>query len=79
MLISLQSISQTSQIQFLLNLTFSIVNLPLILNRWILPAILHNFIGTYDLVFDIKSITLVTLENNHPLKKLDFLILIVTR
>ena len=71
--------SKTSQIQFFLNLTFSIVSLPLILNRWILPAILHNFIGTYDLVFDMKSINLVTLENNHPLNKLDFLILLATR
>ena len=73
MLISFQSISRTSQIQFLLNLTCSMVSHPLILNRWILPAILHNFIGTYDLVFDIKSITFVMLENKHPSNRLDFL------
>ena len=46
----LQSISKTFQIQFLLNLTFSIVSLPLILNKWMLPAILHNFRGTYVVV-----------------------------
>ena len=57
MLISFQSISRTSQIQFLLNLTSSMVSIPIILNRWILPAILHNFIGTHDLVFEIKIIT----------------------
>ena len=41
-----QSISKTSQIQFFLILTFSGFNLPLILNKWILPATLHNLIGT---------------------------------
>ena len=30
-------------------------SLPLILNRWVLPAILHNFIGTYGLAFEIKA------------------------
>ena len=40
---SQQSISKIFQIQFLLNLTFSIVNLPLGLNKCILPAILFNF------------------------------------
>ena len=55
------------------------VTLPLILNKWILPAILNNFIGKYDLVFDIESITFVTLENKHPLNRQDFLILFIAR
>ena len=55
------------------------VSLPCILNRWILPTILDNFIGTYDLVIDIKSITFVTLENKQPLNRPDFLILLMTR
>ena len=79
MLTSFQYISNTSKIQFFLSFIFSGVNLPLILNKCILPAILHRFIGTYDCMFDIKSITLVMLENKHPLNKLDFLILLVTR
>ena len=74
-----KSISKTSQIQFFLSLTFSGFSLPLILNKWILPATLHNFIGTYEWVFDMKSNILVLLENKHPLKKLHFLNLLVTR
>ena len=41
-----QSIPIMSQIKFCFNFTFSGNNVPVILNRWILPAILHNFIGT---------------------------------
>ena len=74
-----QSISKTSQIQFFLSLTFSGFNLPHILNKWILLATLHNFIGTYEWVLDIKSNILVLLENKRPLKKLDFLNLLVTK
>ena len=74
-----QSISKTSQIQFFSSLTFSGFSLPLILNKWILPATLHNFIGTYEWVLDMKSNILVLLENNHPLKKLDFLNLLVSK
>ena len=37
------------------------------------------FIGTYENVLDIKSKILVLLENNHPLQKLVFLILLVTK
>ena len=70
---SLQSISKMSQIQFLLNLTCSIVNLPQSLNKCILPAILFNFIGTYVVAFDMKSTILVTLENRCPLNKQDFM------
>ena len=33
----------------------------------------------YDCMFDIKSITLVMLDNKCPLIRLDFLILLVTR
>ena len=43
-----QSISKTSQIQFVLSFTFSGFNLPFIQNKCILPATLHNFIGTYE-------------------------------
>ena len=43
-----------------------------------LPTILHNFTGTYDLVSDIKSITTVTLVNNLPLNRVDLLILFKT-
>ena len=42
-------------------------------------ATLHNFIGTYEWVLDMKSNILVLLEKNHPLKKLDFLNLLVTK
>ena len=54
-----QSISKTSQIQFFLSLTCSGFNLPHILNKCILPATLHNFIGMYEWVLDIKSKILV--------------------
>ena len=74
-----QSISKTSQIQFFLILTCSGFSLPLILNKCILQATLHNFIGTYEWVLDIKSKILVLLENKHPLQKLVFLILLVTK
>ena len=79
MLTSDQSISKTSQIQFFLSLTFPGFSLPLILNKWILPATLHNFIGTYEWVLDMKSNILVLLENKCPLKKLDLLNLLVTK
>ena len=78
-LTSFQSISNTSKIYFFLNFIFSRVNLPLIFNRCILPAILHGFIGMYECMFDMKTITLVMLESQHPLNKLDFLILLMTR
>ena len=45
-LTSLQSNSIISQIKFHFSFTFSGGNLPLILNKFMLPAILHNFIGT---------------------------------
>ena len=57
-----QSISKTSQIQFFLSLTCSGLNLPLILNKCMLLATLHNFIGTYEWVLDINSKILVLLE-----------------
>ena len=76
---SYQSISKTSQIQFFLSLTCSGFNLPLILNKCILPATVHNFIGTYKRVLDMKSKILVLLENRCPLQKLVFLILLVTK
>ena len=48
------------------------VNLPLSLNRCILPAILFNFMGTYVLALDIKSTILVILKNRHPFKQTGF-------
>ena len=72
-------ISKTSQIQFFLSLTCSGFNLPHILNKCILLATLHNFIGTYEWVLDIKSKILVLLGNKHPLQKLVFLSLVVTK
>ena len=44
-LTSFQSISIISQILFLFNLTFSEVNVPIILKRWMIPAVLLNFMG----------------------------------
>ena len=44
-LTSFQSISNVSQIEFQFNFTFSGYSMPEIWNRWILPAVLHNFIG----------------------------------
>ena len=78
-MIVFQSSSNTSQVQFFLNCILSGVNFPLILNKCLLPAILHRFTGTYNCVSDINSITLVTLENKCPPNKLYFLILLVIR
>ena len=55
------------------------VNLPLSLNKCILPAILFTFMGTYLVALDIKSTIMVILENRHPLNKQDFLTLHMTR
>ena len=44
-----------------------------------LPATLHNFMGTYEWVLDIISKILVLLENKHPLQKLVCLIFLVTK
>ena len=45
-LTSFQSNSMTSHSIFLFNLTCSGVNFPVILNKCMLPAVLHNFAGT---------------------------------
>ena len=74
-----QSISKTSQIQFFLSFTFSGLNLPFIRNKCILLATLHNLIGTYECMLDMKSKILVLLGNKHPLQKLVFLSLLVTK
>ena len=42
-LISLQSISRISHTYCLFNFTLSAINLPVILNKCKLPAVLHNF------------------------------------
>ena len=77
-LTSFHSIYNTFQIQFFLNFIHSGVSLPLILNKCMLPAILHRSTGAYDCVSDMNSITLVILENRCPLNKLDFLTLLMT-
>ena len=57
----------TSQMYFHLNSTFSGFIVPVILNRCILPAILHNFIGTQYCPLEINSIIFTALEKKHPL------------
>ena len=44
-LTSFQSIAIISQDLFLFSLTFLDFNVPVILNKWILSAVLHNFFG----------------------------------
>ena len=56
-----------SQIKFHFNLTFSGVNVPIILNKCIRPAILHNLIGTQYWMSCINNIILTALENKCPL------------
>ena len=41
-----QSISIISHIVFLCKVTFSLFILPINLNKWILPKVLHNLMGT---------------------------------
>ena len=77
-LTSLQSIPIISQIQFFLNLIHSGVNLPLTVNKCMLPATLHRFTSTYDCVFNMNNITFVMFENRCPLNKFNFLTLLVT-
>ena len=66
MLTSFQSISIISQIVFCFNLTFSEVNVPVILNKWMLPPVLHNFIG-------VNNIILTAFENRCALNSFNFL------
>ena len=77
-LTSFQAISNASQIQFLLKFMHSGVNVPLILNKCMLPTILHRFTGTYGCESNMNSITLVTYEDKCPWSRFDFLILFVT-
>ena len=42
---SFLSISSTSYRQFLFSFMFSAFSMPVILNKWMLPAVLHNFIS----------------------------------
>ena len=55
------------------------VNLPLNLNKCILPVILFNSMGTYVVALDIESTILVILENRHALNIHDFLTLHMIR
>ena len=45
-LTSIHSISRVSQMQFLFSLMFSSFSVPIILNKWMLSVVLHNFMGT---------------------------------
>ena len=54
---------------FFLNVTYSGVNFPVILNKCILPAVLHHFNSTSDM----KCITFAALEYNFPLNSFNFL------
>ena len=73
MLTSFQSMSITSQIYFHFNFIFLGFGVPIILNNWMLPAVLHSFIGTYYCTSEINSIILTVLENKHPLHNFNFL------
>ena len=47
--------------------------MPVILNSWMLPAVLHSVIGTIYCTSEINSIILTALENKHPLHRFNFL------
>ena len=47
--------------------------MPKNLNRWMLSAVLHNFIGTLYCTSEMKIIILTVLENMHPLHNSHFL------
>ena len=49
-----QSISIISHNVFLCSVTFSLFMLPVNLNKCILPDVLHNLIGTYDLMSEYE-------------------------
>ena len=53
-----QSISNISHNVFLCSVTFSLFMLPVNLNKCILPDILHNLIGTYNLMSEMNNIIL---------------------
>ena len=57
-----QSISIISHNVFLCKVTFSLFILPVNLNKSILPDVLHNLIGTYDLMSEMNIIILIVLE-----------------
>ena len=42
---SFQSISSMSHMWFLFSFVFSAFSVPEILNKWMLPSVLHNFVG----------------------------------
>ena len=60
--IGCQSISIISHNVFLCKDIFSLYILHINLNKWILPDVLHNFIGMYDLISDKNIIILIVLE-----------------
>ena len=55
------------------NLIFSDFSVPVILNRWMLPVVLHNFMGMYYCTYKINIIIFTALENKHPLHNFYFL------
>ena len=71
-LTSFQSNSITSQIKFHFNFTFSEVSVPIILNKSMLPLVLHNLIGTYLWASDVNNIILTAKEKKYPLNSFSF-------
>ena len=74
-LTSSQSISMVSQIMFFFNFMCSLINFPVIFNKWMLSAVQHNFTSTYYRSSDINSIIFTALENKCPPNSLNFLAL----
>ena len=72
-LTSFQSNSVMSQIMFLFYFTFPGVNIPINLNKWMLPAILHNIISACYWLSDMNSIIFTALENRCPVSSPNFL------
>ena len=47
--------------------------MPMILNKWVLPAVLHNLIGTYYCTSEMNIMIFTALEKMCPLHNFDFL------
>ena len=73
-LTTFQSISLTSHNIFFFNLMCSGINFPVILNKCMLPAVLHNFTGMQYRVSDINNIILTVFGNKCPLNSFNFLV-----
>ena len=47
--------------------------MPMILNKWILPVVLHNFIATLYYTSEMNIMIFTALEDMCPLHNFDFL------